>query len=201
MYRSGLVGKRMALFGLVGGPLLVAAAVAVLLGVIPQGSALQGIATAPEFIWELFLGLYLTFKGFKSSPLLAPKAGSWGSRQPRMIRARSAIAWALVRRLARRSRACRSSSVSDSSAFGRPRWRPCELVTMRGGCHFYHELATQYTSAIYSNPNSRRNARVRRAIGNGDSGHGILNAGGHLPERRRPRKLPVRGHEICTPSR
>src|SRR5471032_882146 len=44
MYRSGLVGRRMALFGLIGGPLLVTAAVAALLGVIPQGSALQGVA-------------------------------------------------------------------------------------------------------------------------------------------------------------
>jgi Domain of unknown function (DUF4386) len=77
MYRSGLVGRRMALFGLVGGPLLVAAAVAVLLGIIPQGSAVQGVATAPEFIWELFLGLYLTFKGFKSSPILGSE-----SREP-----------------------------------------------------------------------------------------------------------------------
>ena len=74
MWRSGLVGKRMALFGLVGGPILVATAVAVLLGVIPQGSTLQSIATAPEFIWELFLGLYLTFKGFKSSPLLGSES-------------------------------------------------------------------------------------------------------------------------------
>ena len=71
MYRSGLVGRRMALFGLVGGPLLVATAVAVLLGVIPQGSALQGIATIPEIIWEAFLGLYLTFKGFRSAPVQA----------------------------------------------------------------------------------------------------------------------------------
>ncbi len=78
MYRSGLVGRRMALFGLVGGPLLVAAAVAVLLGIIPQGSAVQGVATAPEFIWELFLGLYLTFKGFKSSPVLAPESRELG---------------------------------------------------------------------------------------------------------------------------
>jgi hypothetical protein len=74
MYKSGLVGKRMALFGLVGGPLLVGAAVAALLGVIPQGSVLQGIATAPEFIWELFLGLYLTFKGFKSAPILGSES-------------------------------------------------------------------------------------------------------------------------------
>jgi hypothetical protein len=72
MYKSGLVGRRMALFGLVGGPLLVAVAVAVLLGILPQGSPVQNISTAPEFIWELFLGLYLTFKGFKASPVLAP---------------------------------------------------------------------------------------------------------------------------------
>ena len=66
LYRSGLVSKRMALFGVVGGPLLAASGIAVLMGVIPQGSAVQGIMTIPEIIWELFLGLWLTFKGFKS---------------------------------------------------------------------------------------------------------------------------------------
>ena len=65
MYRSGLVGRRMALFGVVGGPLLAASGIAVLLGVIPQFSPLQSLATVPEFIWEAFLGLWLTFKGFK----------------------------------------------------------------------------------------------------------------------------------------
>ncbi|MFI5285781.1 MAG: DUF4386 domain-containing protein [Candidatus Dormibacteria bacterium] len=64
MYRSGLVSRRLALFGVVGGPLLAASGIAVLLGVIPQQSALQGIATVPEVIWEGFLGLWLTFKGF-----------------------------------------------------------------------------------------------------------------------------------------
>ena len=71
LYRSGLVSRRMALFGIVGGPLLAASGVAVLMGVIPQGSAAQGIATVPEFIWEAFMGLWFTFKGFKS---LAPIA-------------------------------------------------------------------------------------------------------------------------------
>jgi len=66
MYRSGLVSRRLALFGVVGGPLLAASGIAVLLGVIPQQSALQGIATVPEVIWEGFLGLWLTFKGFNS---------------------------------------------------------------------------------------------------------------------------------------
>jgi len=66
MYRSGLVSRRMALFGVIGGPLLAASGLAVLLGVIPQFSPLQSIATVPEIVWELFLGLWLTFKGFKS---------------------------------------------------------------------------------------------------------------------------------------
>jgi hypothetical protein len=72
LYRSGLVSRRMALFGVVGGPLLAASGIAVLMGVIPQGSTVQGIMTIPEIIWELFLGLWLTFKGFKQSPADAP---------------------------------------------------------------------------------------------------------------------------------
>jgi hypothetical protein len=71
MYRSGLVSRRMALFGVIGGPLLAASGIAVLLGVIPQFSPLQNLATAPEFIWEAFLGLWLTFKGFNPVALAA----------------------------------------------------------------------------------------------------------------------------------
>ena len=66
LYRSGLVSRRMALFGLVGGPLLAASGAAVLFGLISQGSSVQGIMTVPEIIWELFLGLWLTFKGFST---------------------------------------------------------------------------------------------------------------------------------------
>ena len=63
--------RRMALFGVVGGPLLAASGLAVLMGVIPQGSALQGIMTVPEVIWEAYLGLWLTFKGFNAAaPIL-----------------------------------------------------------------------------------------------------------------------------------
>ena len=74
MYRSGLVGRRMALVGVVGGAMLATSGAAVLLGVIPQGGAVQGIATIPEIIWEAFLGLYLLFKDFKPSPVLAPES-------------------------------------------------------------------------------------------------------------------------------
>jgi Domain of unknown function (DUF4386) len=74
MYRSGLVSRRIALFGVIGGPLLAASGIAVLMGVIPQGSSVQGIMTIPEIIWELFLGLWLTFKGFKALPASAPES-------------------------------------------------------------------------------------------------------------------------------
>ena len=69
MYRSGLVPRGMAWLGLVGGPLVCASAIAVLFGVIDAGSTWQGIATIPEILWEASLGLYLTFRGFKPSPI------------------------------------------------------------------------------------------------------------------------------------
>ena len=72
MYRSGLVHRRMALFGVIGGPLLAASGIAVLMGVIPRGSPVQSVLTIPEIIWELYLGLWLTFKGFyAAAPVLA----------------------------------------------------------------------------------------------------------------------------------
>jgi hypothetical protein len=69
MYRSGLVPRGMALLGLIGGPLIIASGIGVLLGVIEPGSGPQVIATAPEFVWELSLGIYLMVKGFRPSPI------------------------------------------------------------------------------------------------------------------------------------
>jgi hypothetical protein len=74
MFTSGLVPRRMALFGLVGGPLIAAATVCVLFGVFKAGSAWQGIATGPEFVWELSLGIYLMVKGFKPSSITSDRA-------------------------------------------------------------------------------------------------------------------------------
>jgi hypothetical protein len=74
MYRSGLVPRRMAVLGLVGGPLVCLSGIAVLFDVFEQGGTGQGIATIPEFLWELSLGLYLTVKGFKPSPILREPA-------------------------------------------------------------------------------------------------------------------------------
>jgi len=67
MYRSGLVPRGMALLGLIAGPVLCAGGIAVLFGVIEPDSALKALAAAPEFVWELSLGIYLMVKGFKAS--------------------------------------------------------------------------------------------------------------------------------------
>ena len=71
MYRSELVPRRAAWLGLVGGPLIILSGTLVLFGVDNKGGTLQAIATIPEFLWELFLGVYCTFKGFRpTSPIL-----------------------------------------------------------------------------------------------------------------------------------
>ena len=72
MYRSGLMPRRLAVFGLVGGPLLSASGIAVMFGLLEQGGAGQFVATIPEIVWELSLGIYLTVKGFKPAPLIEP---------------------------------------------------------------------------------------------------------------------------------
>jgi hypothetical protein len=74
MYRSELVPRRWCWLGLIGGPLIIITGTAILLsGNNPSHGlrSLQGIATIPEFVWELFLGVYCTIWGFRpSSPIL-----------------------------------------------------------------------------------------------------------------------------------
>jgi hypothetical protein len=71
MYRSELVPRRMALLGLIGGPLLLASDIAILFGVYKQTAGISLIFTVPEAAWELSLGIYLIVKGFRtSSPLI-----------------------------------------------------------------------------------------------------------------------------------
>src|SRR3954451_21640830 len=78
MYRSGLVPRRMALFGLVGGPLVCASGIAVMFGAFDAGSAPRFIATISEIIWEAVLGIYLTFKGFKASSVVFDESRDTG---------------------------------------------------------------------------------------------------------------------------
>jgi hypothetical protein len=72
MYSSGLVPPRLALLGLVGGPLIIISGALVILDAIPADGGVQVLATIPEFIWELGIGIYLIVKGYRtSSPALA----------------------------------------------------------------------------------------------------------------------------------
>ena len=72
MYRTGLVPRAWACLGLVAGPLIIISGTIVMFrGGHPSGS-LQGVATIPEGVWELFLGVYCTIWGFrKDAPILA----------------------------------------------------------------------------------------------------------------------------------
>jgi len=65
MYRSGLVPRRMALLGLIGGPLLILSFVLTLFDVYENGSTASGLLALPEIAWELSLGIYAAWKGFR----------------------------------------------------------------------------------------------------------------------------------------
>jgi Domain of unknown function (DUF4386) len=69
MYRSGLVPRRMAMFGLVGGPMLILSFGLILFGVYENGSGPAFLLALPEIIWEGSLGIYCAWKGFRSSPI------------------------------------------------------------------------------------------------------------------------------------
>src|SRR5437763_10350550 len=75
MYRTRLVPRAWTWLGLVGGPLIIISGTIVMFrGGHPSGS-LQGVATIPEFLWELFLGVYCTTWGFKrDAPILSDTA-------------------------------------------------------------------------------------------------------------------------------
>jgi hypothetical protein len=69
MYTSALVPRGMAVLGLVGGPLVIASGVGVLLGVIERDGVVQILATIPEFFWELLLGIWPIVRGFDPSAI------------------------------------------------------------------------------------------------------------------------------------
>jgi hypothetical protein len=69
MYRSGLVPRRMALLGLVGGPLAFAGGVAVLFGALKPMSAGLFALTILEIVWELSITIYTLAKGFRPTAL------------------------------------------------------------------------------------------------------------------------------------
>jgi hypothetical protein len=72
MYTSGLVPRRMAWLGMIGGPLLLFGNFGVLFDWWEQ-TGLVSLLVIPEFIWEAFLGIYCAIWGFKrDSAILRP---------------------------------------------------------------------------------------------------------------------------------
>ena len=73
------------MLGLIGGTLICITGLGVVLDVFARGGTAQAIATVPEFIWELSLGIYPLVKGFKAdAPILSgtshrPLPGSKGT--------------------------------------------------------------------------------------------------------------------------
>jgi hypothetical protein len=71
MYRSGLVPRRMAWFGLIGGPIVFFSNLGVMFDWWERSTVM--ILVLPEAIWELFIGFYCTIYGFrKDSPIVRP---------------------------------------------------------------------------------------------------------------------------------
>lgn len=70
MYRARLVPRWIPTLGLVGAPLLLVSDFAVAFGGWEQVSGTALFLTLPIAVWEFSLGVYLTVKGFKPSPVL-----------------------------------------------------------------------------------------------------------------------------------
>lgn len=68
LYKSRLVPRLIPALGLIGAPLLLAAAITTLFGVNHQSSAWSAAATAPIFAWELSVGLWMLVRGFRTQP-------------------------------------------------------------------------------------------------------------------------------------
>jgi hypothetical protein len=81
MFKSGLVPRRMALIGLIGGPLCFLSGVGVIFGAYDDGSAVKFLLTFPEIVWEASLGIYLIVKGFRDVP------GFFGDARPATVEA------------------------------------------------------------------------------------------------------------------
>ncbi len=69
-YRSGLVPRWMAIFCLVGGPLIFASAIAVLFGAYEPTEGAHLLLPIPEIAFEASITIYTIWKGFRPSPIL-----------------------------------------------------------------------------------------------------------------------------------
>jgi hypothetical protein len=69
MYKSGLLPRRMAMLGLIGGPMLILSFGLTLFNVYENGSTPSFLLALPEIAWEATLGIYAAWKGFRPSAM------------------------------------------------------------------------------------------------------------------------------------
>ena len=66
LYQSRLVPRVIPIVGLIGAPLFTSWIIGYIFGVTEGGTPWHAVGVAPIFIWELSLGLWMTFKGFRA---------------------------------------------------------------------------------------------------------------------------------------
>lgn len=91
LYRSRLVPRAIPALGIIGAPLFISWVVGTMLGVTGPGTVWQAVAVAPFFIWELVVGLWMTFKGFdRNAPILVASEATAGPRSQAPVMAAKA---------------------------------------------------------------------------------------------------------------
>ena len=79
MYRSRLVPRIIPTLGLIGAPLYLSAQLATAFGFNETTTLWSGVGLLPIFVWELTLGLWMTFKGFrKDAPIVVAAIAAGG---------------------------------------------------------------------------------------------------------------------------
>ncbi len=71
MYRTGLMPPRLAMVGLIGGPLIFASRILVVFGVWDVYSSTASIFAIPVFIFEASFAIYLIVRRFRPSRVLS----------------------------------------------------------------------------------------------------------------------------------
>jgi hypothetical protein len=71
LYQARLVPRWLPILAFIGAALLMLSWIAIFVGALPALSAVAALAALPIAVWEFSLGVYLTFHGFRDSPVPA----------------------------------------------------------------------------------------------------------------------------------
>jgi hypothetical protein len=71
MWKTRLLPRFLSILGLIGGPAILLGTCGVMFGHFEIGSTAHGLFVAPEFLWELLLGIWLLVRGFSPAALTA----------------------------------------------------------------------------------------------------------------------------------